>query len=570
MRSPALALTGTVWRRYRWGLAVCAAVWLLLTVLGLLLPRGTWTPGPAGEPIAPVAITVLGLFIPSLAFVFYAFSGINAETPLEARESGFPTRTFTLPVSTFTLVLWPMVQGSAAVALTWIAWVGAVLRPAGLDAPLVWPALLSAALLAWLQAIAWRAFPFHFFRIIVTAGTLAMIAMAPSFALALKTPPALLAIALALVVPAAYVAAVVGVARARRGDVPTWSWPSRLFQPLSLGSPRMGATFASPLQAQTWFEWRMRGLAFPLTTVLVLCPWAVVVFTGMAEKTIDVLVATNEPRFVALAANALSVPGLLAVLLLANIPLLAAVSGAEFGGMRYVGQKMPGVAFTCHPFLAVRPLTDAAFVAAKLRMAARSALAGWAPIVLTVSLWLGLTGEWRVLAAAPLLQPYGAVELCGLLAAGLVALILLTWLLLVASLWIGLTGRRWLTFALSGATAVVSGPLGLAAYWLAGRPDIQTDLAAAFPYIAAGALTAKLLLAGWLALVLWQLSLVPPRALAAGAVTWFIAAAGVVAALGIFTSWRASFAAVALWVVLLLPLNRFAVAPLALAWNRHR
>ena len=66
MRSPAYALSWQVWWRYRWGLAACAAVWLVLAVLGLLLPRGMWAPAARGDdPLAPVAAVVLGLSMPA-------------------------------------------------------------------------------------------------------------------------------------------------------------------------------------------------------------------------------------------------------------------------------------------------------------------------------------------------------------------------------------------------------------------------------------------------------------------------------------------------------------------------
>ena len=251
MRSPALALAWSVWRRYRWGLAACAAVWLVLAALGLLLPRGVWAPATAGnEAITPVGVVVVGAFVPTIVFVFYVFSWVHGEAWLEARETGFPTRTFTLPVSTATLVAWPMLQGTAAVAITWVAWCVAVLRPAGLDAALVWPALLAAALLAWLQALAWQPFPLRFLRIIAAAPVLAAVGVGPIFALDLGTPPAVAAGVLAALLPAAYGVAVWGVARRaaatyRRGPGRRGLW----------GLPRGGPTappFSSPLQAQTW------------------------------------------------------------------------------------------------------------------------------------------------------------------------------------------------------------------------------------------------------------------------------------------------------------------------------
>ena len=571
MRSPALTLAWSVWQRYRWGLAICAAVWLVLAALGLFLPRGAWAPATAGdEPIGPVAIVIIGSFVPTIVFVFYAFSWITVEAQLEARETGFPTRTFTLPVSTATLVAWPMLQGTAAVALTWVAWAGLVLRPAGMDVPLVWPALLAAALLAWLQALVWQPFPLRFLRIIVAAGVLALIDVGPAFALAYELPPVVLAGALALLLPAAYGVAVVGVARTRRGDVPTWTWPSWVGAALGSRRPRRGAPFSSPLQAQTWFEWRMRGMAFPVMVGLVAVVWMLIALTGAGEQVVAILASTGGTHGTATAVAALTAPGVLLAVFLPGILVLAGVAGTEMGGVAFVDQKRPGGTSGCHPFLALRPLTDGELVLAKLRMAVRATLTGWSIVLLAAFLYLGPTGKWRELAAAPLIQAHSALEVgCGL-AAGLGGLVLLTWILMVSSLWIGLMGRCWLNVAVGAAVAAVWAPLMLLAYWLAGRPGLLAALATALPYIAAGIVVLKLLLAGWLARVLWRRGLVGPRALATAAVVWTGVAVGAVAVLGWLTWGQASLAAVALGVVLVLPLNRFAAAPLALAWNRHR
>ena len=80
----------------------------------------------------------------------------------------------------------------------------------------------------------------------------------------------------------------------------------------------------------------------------------------------------------------------------------------------------------------------------------------------------------------------------------------------------------------------------------------------------------KLLLACGLVRALRRSGLMRPAALATAAAVWVVAVVGAVAVLGWLASDRVSFATVVLGVVLFLPLNRFAVAPLALAWNRHR
>ncbi len=132
MRSPVWALAWSVWRPYRWRLAACVAYCLALAVLGLFLPRRMWTLiGPEDGLIPTAALFISWLSAPAILFVLIAFSAIPMETHLDARESGFPARTFTLPVSTAVLVAVPMLQAMAAAATPWVFWTGLVLRGPG-------------------------------------------------------------------------------------------------------------------------------------------------------------------------------------------------------------------------------------------------------------------------------------------------------------------------------------------------------------------------------------------------------------------------------------------------------
>src|SRR4029079_11824260 len=105
--------------------------------------------------------------------------------------------------------------------------------------------------------------------------------------------------------------------------------------------------------------------------------------------------------------------------LLVIVPLYVGLVGFELGGVRYTGQWVIDTPAGCHPFFALRPLTEGELVLAKLRVAARCTLITWALVLAAVGLTFGLTGAWRVLAAAPLLQPYSAWEVWAGLTAGL-------------------------------------------------------------------------------------------------------------------------------------------------------
>jgi hypothetical protein len=89
---------------------------------------------------------------------------------------------------------------------------------------------------------------------------------------------------------------------------------------------------------------------------------------------------------------------------------------------------------------------------------------------------------------------------------------------------------------------------------------------------AAGAAVAlKLLLGGWAMRAVYRRRLVTPRALAWGLAAWPVAAITLFAALAwLVPPGLASPPALALAAVLLVPLARPALAPLALAWDRHR
>ncbi len=567
MRSPLWALSWSVWRPYRWGLAACAAVWLALAVLGLFLPRGMWAPAaPEDGPIPAVAATVLALSLPAFVFVLCAFSSIPLGMHLDARESGFPVRTFTLPVRTAVLVAVPMLQATAVAVGVWVALAGAVLRPAGIDVELVGPALLTAGLVAWLQALIWQPFPWRFLRVVVLALVLTAVGMAPAFALAFGLPLVAI-VAQAALLPAACGVALAGVARARQGDVPHWSGQSRLAAAFASVFPRRRAPFESPLQAQTWFEWRMRGMGFPFMVGLVVVVWTLIVLTGAGERAVANMAEMDIPHGATAVVAALTATGLLLAVLLAFVPFLAAVVGGDLGGVRMVDYKQPSGTFGCHPFLALRPLTDGAMVLAKWRMAVRSTLTGWALASVGIFVGLGLSGQWRELASAPLLQSHSALEVRGALAAGCAVLVLLTWLGLIANLWLGLTGRRWLSFVLVAVLFGVCLALVVTASWLSSHAAIP----AALPYILAVAVLLKLLLAGWFARRLWRCGLVGPGVLATTAAGWLLVAVGGVALLSRFVPPdAASLVVLALGVVLFLPLGRLAAAPLALAGNRHR
>src|SRR6516162_3529551 len=111
MRGPAQAIAWELWARNRWGLGAVVAGFLVLAALCHTLPAET-----TAEIMSKVSSPLLFVLFVYLLSVF-----VYAEAGQGAGRSGFPRRTFTLPVPTALLVAWPMLYGMAAVALFWIA-----------------------------------------------------------------------------------------------------------------------------------------------------------------------------------------------------------------------------------------------------------------------------------------------------------------------------------------------------------------------------------------------------------------------------------------------------------------
>jgi hypothetical protein len=222
-------------------------------------------------------------------------------------------------------------------------------------------------------------------------------------------------------------------------------------------------------------------------------------------------------------------------------------------------------------FLGTRPLTTAALVAAKLRMAGWTALAAWGVTLAGSAAWLLVTGRYRDLAAAPppFLRHFAPPQVRALVALVLAGPGLLTWVQLVKGLWLGLLGRVRILVA---GWALVLGfwiTLCLAGPWV--YAEYHAALRGLLPWLAGAAVLLKLLLAGWLARALRRRGLVATRTLLGWLAAWSLAVFGLFAISALLVpAAHAPRLYLALGVVLVLPLARLAAAPLALHANRHR
>src|SRR5256886_6498844 len=264
MRSPALAIGWEFRRRPGWGLrAVAGYLFVVAMIRFLILEPGEPVLVDSGRFAALVSVPLTATFVYLLAVFSFGFAG-----DLAARHSIYPARMFTLPVTNAALVGWPMLYGTAAVAILWLAARLFAVWPSGIEIPLVWPALLAAALLAWTQALTWMPYGLPGVRLVVAVLCLAALETVVLVAIHFKAGEPRMVAILAPQLPPADLVARFAVARARRGDVPDWR---RMFaRAARTALTRRRDHFPSPARAQAWFEWRRHGWSLPALVSLLL------------------------------------------------------------------------------------------------------------------------------------------------------------------------------------------------------------------------------------------------------------------------------------------------------------
>lgn len=559
MRYPAQALAWELWHRNRWGLSAALAYFAALAALLQLVP-GAELARRVGDLALREALAqghlraeelqyYLGSLtaLPLMAGLLFLFAAAAYGTSknLSVRGSTYPARAFTLPVSTASLVAWPMVLGGAAVAAAAGGIDRWVLRPWGVALPLhAPPGLLAAALLAWAQAVTWTPFRTDWFKSAAAVAMLGCLAGLAAADPAWGVPRGLPALVLAGSLPAAYAAALAGVSRARRGEQADGSRLVAWLRTVRACNRPVRRPFATAARAQFWYEWRLHGAGLPLLVGCVL-PFL-----------LALLWFQKDPLAVTTCALALGFPPFIATMSVATL--------SEFGGKEYLGVST---------FTAARPATCAALVAAKLQMAALSALAAYALILTVVPLGVVCAGRWGEVAGAwhGARQHVPAARLAGLALLAVALLVLLTWKHLVENLFAGLTGRGWIVnvLMLSGLGLYAAG--GAAGGWLYFHPEHHTAFFAALPWLLGGLVAVKVAAGGWACGYACRLGLLSRRTAAVLAVLWLGAAAGLaVVVSAAVPGARRELPLVVLGVLLFLPCARLSLAPLALVWNRHR
>lgn len=546
MHSPAFAILGQVAWRFRWGHAAALSYFLIAIALsGLLSSNLRIFPGSnlGGDEGLPAVGYWLGM--PSLLVIVYAVSIFTNAGP--SVESGFATHLFVLPMRTSTLVAWLMGGGCLVVAAIWLLTASLIFRRGGIDAPLWWPAAIAAVQLAWFQASAWTPFAQRWLQVAFTAIVITIPTTVLLVGTLIATEFGVSELACTLLIlcllPPSYLAALSGVAQARRGDAYDWKLWSRWVAWLAARRGPATRPFASAARAQIWFECRAHG-------------WTLPVFAGSLQFCFLASMCI-EPGDVALSWKIL-------VVLLAAPVFVAMMAGTALGAMHDPYSK-PSTA----SFVLTRPVSTSSLIRSKFITAAIGAGMTWL-LVLAISPALLLRPGFlasiqEVAASVPLWKSIGLPLFV------IWVLVALTWKSIVANLWASLTGREWVAVGVGFAFAALQFSGGGAGLWLYFHPQHRPAALAAVPWIVGSLLILKALVAIAVVRLLQSSRLISVRRIATFMVLWSLVVLGLFGiSYGLTPGdfWSAGDALAG--IVLFAPFSRLIGAPLALHWNRHR
>jgi hypothetical protein len=499
---------------------------------------------PAGPPA--VVVSDVAQALTWFAYLYLMSISVHADSTLGGKPTGFPPRLFTLPLRTSVLVAWPMLYGTASAVLLWLGLSWLVLVPCGrLQTVEWWPALLLAACLACFQAVCWTLVRSPLLRLVVAILGLPSVVMCGALVWAVYDLPVTglqVTLGLYAIIGSAYVVAVAGVARDRRGDRWSWAWLGRFLLRAVPLWPSRARSFASPQAAQRWLEVRRHAWLLPvfMGSFLAMLFWA----TALPLSPVDVA------RIVA------AVVGVPAV--------LAFFVGFGIGKTNFWARDLE-----LSSFLATRPLTSTALAHAKLYAAGLSALATWGLVLLSAPLWTLLSGNVEVVRELcdSWFHHQPAWKLSLLAPVALAGLVGLTWLQLVAGMCLSLTGRAGVVNAVVLLYGAVGTILAGLAFWNGTHDDFLDTLLVILWWLGGGLGLLKLSAAAWT----WSWPSFWRERTVLRLILWLaIAVCLLVPLYALVPEGPVPTNLVALFIVLTLPLTRLTALPAAVAWNRHR
>jgi hypothetical protein len=555
MQTPTAALAWELWRRNRLRLIgmfsmflgfafiypkLCAMAGVDLANSGDLVSFGASATqgGPRSQFVATIHVLyiiflagspVVALFL-SLLCLTWMFTFVEFH-PNDKNPVRFPDRLFMLPISNFFLFSLLLGGGVAALALLFAGWhffvpMQRVLQFGAYEKCISWLTLLALA-----QGITWALAGWPNTRLCVLMLVLFAFLFSPAWPRFLVSP---------IVMPTLFllgaVLARVGLEKMRHGQWQGWTWP-RPMQALLARAPLRGPKhFASPAQAQLWFEWRR--LARPLT--IALATFALV------------------PAFLLFLARRALGLGPLDSNTLAGFAIILAIMPPA---IHFFFFSVPALNDRSFPML--RPLTNGQMVLATLKAAAVGTALSWVAVLLA-AFALSRLGDYKAAGrdVALSLGQWVGIVWC---------LIFLTWRMVPAELCFVLSGRRWV--ANMPWLKVIGFWVGIFLLTLGGENEglrwFDSMIFSSLPL--ALLLVSKLILA-WVSFrtSLQRHLLAPSAALNYLAVWSTLVASSVMLVVFLFHHSAPQLVRpLSLAAALLVPLARVGFAPLTLAQSRH-
>lgn len=549
-RMPTGAMLWEIWARnkasYLWHGAALAAC----------LSFVQWKRHGVSEILAAVlALASLAAFVGGYLQLLSCFAYVEVDSAKVT--AGYPGRLLLKPLRTFHLIMVPMLVGGLVTTTMLNIWLVFILKPLGLFPVynLSWISIVALSFFWWMQALAWG-LPLVWLRSFVTLAMALLhltVGVMPQLTFIFNISPGwqwgILVALLVSAVPSAWV----GLKLMRAGRWNGSSWISILWSRLLRTRTRVRhARFRSAFGAQFWLEWQRQGWLLPgLSGAMALVVFPFVFFVGFKWSGVD----APPPE------------AILALMLFGPVLLSGGMGPAMakfdlFGSTR----ELP-------VYISVRPMTNGGFVVAKLAMALASSALTLLISVAGIGLSLAITGQWILFSKAGLVTPLGPVSYLDGCLPVLLLLVIMVWKNLMAGIGTALAGRPWI--ANLGIAWRGTAYTGLIALVMAANlyEDFREMLLHWLTAILIVCLTVKIAVA----IAAFVLGL-RRNAITARAVGWIV---GGWLVCGLFVAGYAEHVCseihnpdawiwVALGGFLVLPLADLAIAPLALAWNRHR
>jgi hypothetical protein len=551
MHHPAAALTWELWRRHRMRLMTIVGLVLgfalvypkLCALAGLSLDNqdplneiAKWIASGQDGQVLRVIQCVYLLFLAcgpvatmflTLLYVTWMFT-FTENNPRTKDPMQFPARLFALPVSTSFLFGWLLAAGMTTIVILYGSWVYFVRLP-HLEMFKVYQNCFGwMTLLALMQGIVWALAAWPFTRMLLLMVVFFGFTCSPARRDIFESP---------FVLPSFFVAGVVlaraGLQKMRHGQWQGWPWQWPLAALSARGEMRGPKRFASPAQAQLWFEWRRVG------------------------------------RRLCLIVAALAVVPVIIHLLVRVVGRLGPLEGDTLSGFAGCLVAIPLFIHFCFAispakadlsFLMIRPLTNGSMMMAALKAAVISTLISWAVVFATF-------------CALPLLGDFNEVEqhlfpLRQFRPLVLLGFLLLTWRLIAVNLCCTWSGKRWLANVPS--LMLVVGYAGILTVSLLNENIAYWNAFVRYvPALLVGLVVVKFLTAFLAFRISLQRRLLAPSALAAYLAIWSLLVIAFLTVAILSHPPKEWIFSVSLAIVLLMPLARIGFCPIALSWNRH-